>query len=138
MVVWRLGGGGYGRAVETTLESTRRSGLRRRLLRLLPLAVVALGFAVVLASGVWRHLSLAELGARRAALKGFVQVHPAESLALYVLAYCAVVAFSIPGALLMTLTGGFLFGTWIGGRRGDGGRLQRRGDHVPGGAYCPR
>jgi uncharacterized membrane protein YdjX (TVP38/TMEM64 family) len=101
--------------VETTLENTRRAGLKRRLLRALPLAAVAIGLIAVLASGVWRHLSLAELAARRSALKSFVLVHPAESLALYVLAYCAVVAFSIPGALLMTLTGGFLFGTWVGG-----------------------
>jgi uncharacterized membrane protein YdjX (TVP38/TMEM64 family) len=94
-----------------------RSGsvMRGRLLRVLPLAIIVLLLVAVLASGVWRHLSLDDLKARRTALKAFAHGHPVESVALYVAAYCAVVALSIPGALMMTLTGGFLFGTLIGG-----------------------
>ena len=88
---------------------------RKRLLRFLPLAIVILVLIAVLASGVWRHLSLDDLKARRLALKGFAHGHPWESVALYVALYGAVVALSIPGALMMTLTGGFLFGTWVGG-----------------------
>lgn len=87
----------------------------KRALRLLPLLVVGAILVLVLASGVWRHLSLDELKARRTALTGFVHLHPVESIGLYVAAYFLVVALSIPGALIMTLTGGFLFGTWIGG-----------------------
>jgi uncharacterized membrane protein YdjX (TVP38/TMEM64 family) len=92
-----------------------REALRRRILRFAPLAVVLLVLVGVLVSGVWRHLSLQDLEARRNVLKSFVRAHPMESLLLYTAAYCAVVALSIPGALIMTLTGGFLFGTWIGG-----------------------
>jgi uncharacterized membrane protein YdjX (TVP38/TMEM64 family) len=88
---------------------------RKRLLRFLPLALVALVLILVLSSGVWRHLSLEELKVRRTALKGFVHAHPVESVLLYMAAYCLVVSLSIPGALMMTLSGGFLFGTWIGG-----------------------
>jgi len=89
--------------------------LKRRLLHLLPLFVVAVVLVAVLASGVWKHISLADLKARREVLKGFVHGHPVESLVLYVALYCLVVALSIPGALMMTLTGGFLFGTVLGG-----------------------
>jgi uncharacterized membrane protein YdjX (TVP38/TMEM64 family) len=70
---------------------------------------------LVYGSGLWRCLSLEEIRAQRTALKGFVQLHPIESLALYVLIYCAVVALSMPGALIMTLSGGVLFGPLEGG-----------------------
>ena len=91
------------------------ASLRRRLLHLLPLLLVLAVLGAVLASGVWKHISLADLKARRAVLKAFVQGHPVQSLLLYVALYGAVVALSIPGALIMTLTGGFLFGTVEGG-----------------------
>jgi uncharacterized membrane protein YdjX (TVP38/TMEM64 family) len=91
------------------------SATRGRLLRLLPLAIVVLVLVAVLVSGVWRHLSLEDLKARRTALKAFSHGHPVESVAFYVALYCGVVALSIPGALMMTLTGGFLFGTLVGG-----------------------
>jgi uncharacterized membrane protein YdjX (TVP38/TMEM64 family) len=86
-----------------------------RILRLLPLAVILLALVVVLASGIWRHLSLDELRAQRVMLKAFVRGHPVQSVLIYITAFCAVVALSIPGALLMTLAGGFLFGTAVGG-----------------------
>jgi uncharacterized membrane protein YdjX (TVP38/TMEM64 family) len=89
--------------------------LRRRLLRFAPLAVVVMVLVGVLVSGVWRHLSLEDLEARRNVLKGVVRAHPIGSVLFYAAAYCVVVALSIPGALIMTLSGGFLFGTWIGG-----------------------
>jgi uncharacterized membrane protein YdjX (TVP38/TMEM64 family) len=86
-----------------------------RLLSLSPLLAVGAALLFVYASGLWRHLSLHELKVQRQTLKAFVRLHPVESLFLYVGCYCAIVALSIPGALVMTLTGGFLFGTWVGG-----------------------
>ena len=98
-------------------EKTSQGGFATlgRLFRFLPLAIVLLVLIAVLVSGVWRHLSLDDLKARRTALKAFAHGHPFESVVLYVVAYCVVVALSIPGALMMTLTGGFLFGTLSGG-----------------------
>jgi uncharacterized membrane protein YdjX (TVP38/TMEM64 family) len=77
--------------------------------------LIVVVFLVVVASGVWRHLSLDDLRDRRTALKGLVRLHPIASILIYVALYCAVVALSIPGALVMTLTGGFLFGALGGG-----------------------
>lgn len=85
------------------------------LLRWAPAALILAGLLVVLLTGGWRHLSLEELRDRRSLLKAFVSAHPLESLALYVGIYVLVVALSIPGALIMTLTGGFLFGPLLGG-----------------------
>ena len=79
-----------------------------------PLIVIALAVAVVIASGVADHLSLVELKARRDQLQGFVTLHPALSFGLYILIYIAVVSLSLPGALVMTLSGGFLCGPWFG------------------------
>jgi uncharacterized membrane protein YdjX (TVP38/TMEM64 family) len=84
-------------------------------MRYLPLALVAAGLGAAVLLGVTDYLSLSELQARRDALQAYVAEHPVLSLGLYALAYFLVVAFSLPGGTVMTLTGGFLFGTWIGG-----------------------
>lgn len=86
-----------------------------------PLIVIALAVAVVIASGVADHLSLVELKARRDQLQGFVTLHPALSFGLYILIYIAVVSLSLPGALVMTLSGGFLFGPWLGAAAASSG-----------------
>ena len=86
-----------------------------------PLILVALAVAAVLASGLADHLSLVELKARRDQLQGFVALHPALSFGLYILIYIAVVSLSLPGALVMTLSGGFLFGPWLGAAAASSG-----------------
>jgi uncharacterized membrane protein YdjX (TVP38/TMEM64 family) len=83
--------------------------------RFAPLAVVVLAAITVVGSGALEHLSLAELRASRHVLTAYVQVHPKLSLLAYVGAYLVLVALSMPAPLIMTLTGGFLFGPWIGG-----------------------
>lgn len=75
------------------------------------LAAVLIG---ALALGAPKYLSLSELKAERGVLLAFVHAHPWGSLLLYIATYCLVVAVSFPGALVMTLTGGFLFG-WLEG-----------------------
>jgi|APGre2960657404_1045060.scaffolds.fasta_scaffold13064_3 uncharacterized membrane protein YdjX (TVP38/TMEM64 family) len=86
-----------------------------------PLILVALAVAAVIASGLGDHLSLAELKARRDQLQGFVALHPVLSFGLYILIYIAVVSLSLPGALVMTLSGGFLFGPWLGAAAASSG-----------------
>lgn len=79
-----------------------------------PLIVIALAVAAVIASGLADHLSLAELKERRDQLQTYVALHPTLSFGLYILIYIAVVSLSLPGGLVMTLSGGFLFGPWLG------------------------
>jgi uncharacterized membrane protein YdjX (TVP38/TMEM64 family) len=80
-----------------------------------PLAVLVAALIAVWASGLTHDLSLHMLRARREALEAAVHAHPLLALASYVSIYVLVVALSLPAALVMTLTGGLLFGAWIGG-----------------------
>ena len=80
-----------------------------------PVAVLVAALIWALSSGVLHHLSLGELRDSRFTLHAFVHEHPVEAMALYIAIYIGVVSLALPGALIMTLSGGFLFGPWIGG-----------------------
>lgn len=86
-------------------------GVVRRLLPLFVLIALA-GFAVSM--GWHRYLTFGQLVENRAALAGFVAANRLLALAAYIAVYVAVVALSLPGGALLTITGGFLFG-WIAG-----------------------
>lgn len=77
------------------------------------LAVVA----VIVAAhffGLADILSLRTLARHREALLGFVGQHFVAAAVIYVAVYAIAVAFSLPGALILTLSGGFLFGALMG------------------------
>lgn len=82
--------------------------------RWLPLGVLAALMALALAMGWHQYLSFKTIGLNYEALKAFIGQHFVLALAAYVAAYVAVVALSLPGGLVMTLTGGLLFG-WVTG-----------------------
>jgi len=88
---------------------------RFRLRRWLPLiAVVAVG-AMIWATGWHRELSLENLVRYRTALDDFVTNHGAGAVLTFIGVYIVVAALSIPGgALVLTISGGILFGTLIG------------------------
>ncbi|MBU8537254.1 TVP38/TMEM64 family protein [Falsiroseomonas tokyonensis] len=65
-------------------------------------------------SGLLPDLSLDTLARHRAALAALVAEHAVLAAGGFVLAYAAAVALSIPGAVILTLTGGFLFGAVAG------------------------
>jgi len=79
----------------------------------LPLIVV-ICVAVIGGFVLRDHLSFAALSANREALLAFRDAHYALTALAFVAAYVAIVAFSLPGATVATLTGGFLFGLWPG------------------------
>jgi len=83
--------------------------------RFAPLAVLAVVAIALFASGAWRLLSLDTLKTHEEALRAFVFAHLILSLLAFIAVYALVAAASLPGALMLTLTGGFLFGTWLGG-----------------------
>ncbi len=80
-----------------------------------PAVLILAAVIAAFASGLTKHLTLHELAHRREAVEAAVHAHPWLGLAAYIAAYAAVVALSLPAALVMTLTGGLLFGSWIGG-----------------------
>lgn len=62
--------------------------------------------------GQW--LRLETLKARQAELAALYAAHPAAVIAGYFALYVAVTALSLPGAVILTLAGGALFGLWTG------------------------
>ncbi|MEQ1709552.1 MAG: VTT domain-containing protein [Terricaulis sp.] len=87
----------------------------KSLTRFLPLALVALAFTLALVFRVHERFSLDALYAQSSTLDAFVAQNFIAAVALFILIYGLAVASSIPGASFLTLSGGFLFGTWIGG-----------------------
>ena len=84
----------------------------RRWLPLVALLTVAAGVYV---SGLHHHLSMATLHEERVALERFVADHPVIAPMVFMAVYAAATALSLPGALILTLAGGFLFGVVLGG-----------------------
>jgi uncharacterized membrane protein YdjX (TVP38/TMEM64 family) len=90
-------------------------GARTRVRRFAPIAVVVLAMAAVFASGAYRHVSLETLVRHRMAIDAFLADHAIAAVGVFVAIYIVVVALSIPGALFLSISGGVLFGTLIGG-----------------------
>ncbi|PTQ76009.1 TVP38/TMEM64 family protein [Celeribacter persicus] len=83
---------------------------KRHLWALALFALCALTLAVLLRE----HLSFAALSENRARLVSFAESHRALSVLVFVAIYTVIVALSLPGATVSTLTGGFLFGLFPG------------------------
>ncbi len=92
---------------------TDREPRPRSVLRLLPLAVIV---AAAVVGGYLLHdtLSFHALAKHRAMLLAYRDAHYGLTVAVFILAYAAIVALSLPGAAVATLTGGFLFATFPG------------------------
>lgn len=89
--------------------------LRARLRRFAPIGVVALAMLAVFSTGAHRHLSLETLIQHRMAIDAFIDAHSIAAVATFMAIYVLVVALSIPGALILSISGGILFGTLVGG-----------------------
>ena len=89
----------------------RQRGPIRRLLLLLAVGLLAgIAFVAFREGGI----SLEALIANREAIAAFVSEHRILALLCYIGIYIATVALSVPGAVLLTVSGGFLFGVVIG------------------------
>ena len=82
--------------------------------RWLPLAALAVLAAVAFALGWHRVLSLEALARNYDALRAIVAEHRALALLGYAGVYVGATALSLPGGVLLTTTGGLLFG-WLAG-----------------------
>ena len=77
-------------------------------------AVFVAGFVAFLALGGQRWLTLDAIKANRDALLAFADAHFAAAIAIALVVYVAATALSFPGATVLTLAVGFIFGRWIG------------------------
>ena len=87
----------------------------QRLRRFAPLALVVMAAGVVIAMGWHRHLSLEGLVRHRDAIDALVAANQLAAVAAFVGVYIAAVTLSLPGAVFLTIAGGLLFGTLVGG-----------------------
>lgn len=87
---------------------------RRGFGRWLPLVAIVGLMVLVFAMGWHKYLSFKTVGLNYEALRAFIAGNLALALAVYIAAYIAVVALSLPGGLVMTLSGGLLFGWQVG------------------------
>lgn len=92
--------------------------MKKYIVRLSILAVIVVGIVLLFKfTPIGSYLNPSNLEENKEALFERVQAHYAVAVILYILLYIAVVAFSIPGATVLTLLGGFFFGgiSGIGG-----------------------
>ena len=82
--------------------------------RLLPLLVIAGALAAFFGLGLNQYFSLVALEQNRDVLKSYVEGNLAIALLAFIGIYAAAVSISVPGASILTIFGGFLFGLWYG------------------------
>jgi uncharacterized membrane protein YdjX (TVP38/TMEM64 family) len=77
-------------------------------------AVIGL-ITLTLVFDLTKYISFETLREHESSLRATAESYPLATALIYIGCYAIVVALSLPGAIWMTLTGGFLFGTLIGG-----------------------
>jgi len=95
-----------------TLSSEPTRGTRT--VKIIIAAVMTVAIGAFFYFDLGRFLSLDALKENRDHLLAFTEANYAASVALFVLAYIVVTGLSLPGAVILTLAGGFLFGSLFG------------------------
>jgi uncharacterized membrane protein YdjX (TVP38/TMEM64 family) len=83
--------------------------------RLVPLIVLAIGLGTAYYMDLHHFLTFETLKQNRADILAWKTQNYMMSTFVYVIAYAIATAISIPGAIWMTIAGGFMFGTLKGG-----------------------
>ncbi len=89
-------------------------GVGEKLRRFAPLALIAAAIGAAFAFGVQDYLSFDALQENRAILTRFVADHAVLAAAIFMAAYAVATALSLPGGAVLSVTGGFLFGSLLG------------------------
>ncbi len=93
-------------------ETSPQNGISAR--RLVPLGLLVAAGIAFIAIGGGHYLTFASLAENREWLSSLVQRWGLVAGFLYIVVYAGLVALSVPGAAVLTIAGGFLFGTWLG------------------------
>jgi len=78
------------------------------------LAAIAVVVVAFFAFDLGQLFTLENLKAQQAGLDAYYRLHPVQTALVYFGVYVAVAALSLPGALIMTLAGGAIFGLALG------------------------
>jgi uncharacterized membrane protein YdjX (TVP38/TMEM64 family) len=82
--------------------------------RLAPLGLLVAAWIIFMLAGGHRYLTFAALAENREWLCSLVRDWGFLAAFMYIASYAVLVALSVPGAAILTIGGGFLFGTWLG------------------------
>ena len=78
----------------------------------MPIAVLIAGLGAYFAFGLDEYFTLDSLKENRVALREWVAAHGYTAGLVYAAIYAVAISLSIPGGLILTVTGGFLFGPY--------------------------
>lgn len=87
---------------------------RHQYTKLIFVVLLSAGFALFFLLGLQHQLTLHELKARKDELVGLYEQRPLLFAGIFFMLYVAVTAFSFPGAVVLTLASGAIFGFWPG------------------------
>jgi uncharacterized membrane protein YdjX (TVP38/TMEM64 family) len=96
-------------------HAQRSAGRTHAFGRLIPLGAILAVMAFAVAMGWHRQVSLETLVRHRASIEELVAAHRAVAILGFIAVYTAAVALSFPGAALLTIAGGAIFGVLTGG-----------------------
>jgi uncharacterized membrane protein YdjX (TVP38/TMEM64 family) len=82
--------------------------------RLVPLGILVVAGIAFIAAGGHKYLTFATLAENRDWLCSLVRRWGFLAALVYIAGYGMLVALSVPGGAILTMAGGFLFGTWLG------------------------
>ena len=82
--------------------------------RVLLLVLLVAGLAAFFALDLNQYVSLDALKTHRETLQSWVQNYGAMTAAIFIFVYALAVAFLVPGAIFITIAGGFMFGPYLG------------------------
>jgi len=82
--------------------------------RIVLLLVILVMIAAFFIFDLQQYLSLEALKSQQAAIESYRSAHPVLAMIIYALIYIAVTGLSLPGAVVLTLAGGAVFGLFWG------------------------
>jgi dihydrolipoamide dehydrogenase len=88
--------------------------MKKYLPKIIVFILIALVFTLAKSYGFTDYLTLDYLKENQARFQEFYQINKLQTLSIYMLIYILAAAFSLPGATILTLAGGALFGFSVG------------------------
>jgi uncharacterized membrane protein YdjX (TVP38/TMEM64 family) len=77
------------------------------------ISIIGVFIILFFAYDLKQYLTLGYFKSQQQAVEAYYSAHPAEAIAIYMLIYIAVTALSLPGATVMNLAGGAIFGFMV-------------------------